>query len=62
MQAAVQEVQGTQIAIVLGAIAIVAFWRTIHKCMVMLVAIAIIAALGYGAVVIWQGMHHHIPG
>jgi hypothetical protein len=62
MQAAVQEVQGTQIAIVLGAIAIVAFWRTILKCMVMLVAIAIIAALGYGAVVIWQNMHHHIAG
>jgi hypothetical protein len=58
MQPAVQEVQGTQIAVVLGAIAIVAFWRTILKCVVMLVAIAIIAALGYGAVVIWQNMHH----
>jgi hypothetical protein len=62
MQAAVQEVQGTQIAILLGAIAIVAFWRTILKYVVMLVAIAIIAALGYGVVVVWQGMHHHIPG
>jgi hypothetical protein len=58
MQAAVQEVQGTQIAIVLGAIAVVAFWRTILKCVVMLVAIAVIAALGYGAVVIYQNMHH----
>lgn len=58
MQAAVQEVQGTQIAIVLGAIAIVAFWRTILKCVVMLVAIAIIAALGYGAVALYQNMHH----
>jgi hypothetical protein len=60
MQAAVQEVQGTQIAIVLGAIAIVAFWRTILKGVVMLVAIAIIAALGYGAVVIYQNMHHPV--
>ena len=62
MQAAVQEVQGTQIAIVLAAIAIVAFWRSILKCMIMLVAIAIITALGYGAVVIWQNMHHPVAG
>jgi hypothetical protein len=33
MQAAFQEVQGTQVAILLAAIAIVAFWRTILKCM-----------------------------
>jgi hypothetical protein len=62
MQAAVQEVQGTQIAIILAAIAIVAFWRSILKFLVMLVAIAIIAAVGYGAVVVWQGTHHHIAG
>jgi len=62
MQAAVQEVQGTQIAVVLAAIAIVAFWRTILKCLVVLAAIAIIAALGYGAVVVWQSTHHHIAG
>jgi hypothetical protein len=62
MQAAVQEVQGTQIAVVLAAIAIVAFWRSILKCVVMLMAIAIIAALGYGAIVIYQNMHQHITG
>jgi hypothetical protein len=62
VQAAVQEVQGTQIAILLAAIAIVAFWRTILKVMIMLVAIVIIAALGYGVVVIWQGMHHPMAG
>ena len=62
MQAAVQEVQGTQIAIILAAIAIVAFWRTILKFVIMLVAIAIIAAVGYGAVVVWQSTHNHIAG
>jgi predicted neutral ceramidase superfamily lipid hydrolase len=62
MQAAVQEVQGTQIAIILAAIAIVAFWRTILKFVIMLVAIAIIAAVGYGVVVVWQSTHQHIAG
>jgi hypothetical protein len=62
VQAAVQEAQGTQIAVVLAAIAIVVFWRSVLKYMIMLIAIVVIAALGYGAVVIWQSMHHPIAG
>jgi len=62
MQAGTQEVQGTQIAVLLAAIAVVAFWRTIIKYLVIVVATAILATLGYGAIVIWQNMHHHIAG
>jgi hypothetical protein len=58
MQAATQEVEATRIAVLLTAIAIVAFWRTVIKCVIMLVSIAIIATLGYGAIMMWQGMHH----
>jgi hypothetical protein len=54
MQAAVQEM----VAVLLAAIAIVAFWRTVLMYVIMLVSVAIIATLGYGAIMIWQSMHH----
>jgi hypothetical protein len=62
MQTTVQEVQATQVAVVVAAITIVAFWRSVIKYALMLLATAIIAALGYGAIVIWQDMHHHVAG
>jgi hypothetical protein len=40
------------------AIAIVAFWRPVLKYAFMIVIAVILAALGYGAIVIWQDMHH----
>jgi len=55
---AVQEVEATQIVVLLAAIAIVAFWRTVIRCAVVLVSTAIIATLGYGAIMIWQSTHH----
>lgn len=58
MQAAVQEAEAARIVVVLAAIAIVAFWRTVLRYVIMLVSIAIIATLGYGAIAIWQSMHH----
>jgi len=48
------------IAVLLFAIGIVAFWRTLLKFVVMIVATAIIVALGYGAMMLWQNMHHII--
>lgn len=58
MLAATQEVEATRIAVLLTAIAIVAFWRTVIKGVIMLVSIAIIATLGYAAIMVWQDMHH----
>ena len=52
--------QGTQLAVLMAALALVAFWRTVIKWVVILVATTIIAAFGYGAILIWQDMHHHI--
>jgi hypothetical protein len=62
MQATVQEVQATQVVVLVIAIAIVAFWRPVLKYVFMIVIAVIIAALGYGAIVIWQDMHHHFTG
>jgi hypothetical protein len=60
MQAALHQAQGTQLAVLIAALALVAFWRTVIKWVVILVATTMIAALGYGAILIWQDMHHHI--
>ncbi len=54
----VQEVEATRIVVLLAAIAIVAFWRAVIKCAIVLVSTAIIATLGYGAIMIWQSTHH----
>jgi glucan phosphoethanolaminetransferase (alkaline phosphatase superfamily) len=48
------------IIVLLFAMAIVAFWRTVIKYLIMIAATAVIATLGYGAVMMWQNMHHII--
>jgi hypothetical protein len=53
MQAAAQSAEGLWILVVLGAIAIVVFWRV----MLLLILTTIIAVLGYGAFAVWQNMH-----
>jgi hypothetical protein len=58
MQVAAQGMEATRIAVLLAAIGIVAFWRTVLRYVIMLVSITVIATLGYGAIMIWQGMHH----
>jgi hypothetical protein len=58
MQSPIQEVEATQIIVLLTAIAIVAFWRIVIKWLIALASTAIIATLGYGVIVIWQSTHH----
>jgi hypothetical protein len=58
MQPVVQQAEATQIIVLLAAIAIVAFWRTVIKWLIMLASIAIIATLGYGVAMILQSTHH----
>jgi hypothetical protein len=58
MQAAAQNAEGIRVLVVLAAIAIVAFWRTAIRLVLILVVTAIIAAIGYGAFAIYQAMHH----
>ena len=48
------------IIVLLFALAIVVFWRTVLKYVIMLTATAVITALGYGAVMMWQNVHHVI--
>lgn len=58
MQAAAQNAEGIRVLVLLGAITIVAFWRTAIRLVLILVITAIIAAIGYGAIVLYQNMHH----
>ncbi len=53
-----QNIEAIRILIALAAITIVAFWRSVIKYVIMLVAITILATLGYGAVMLWQSVHH----
>ena len=58
MQAAVQGAEGVRVLVLLAAIAVAVFWRAVLRLVVMLVVIAIIAAIGYGAIAIFQSMQH----
>jgi Tfp pilus assembly protein PilO len=57
MQAAAQNAEGIRVLVLLAAIAIMAFWRTAIRLVFILVVTAIIAAIGYGAIAIYQTMH-----
>jgi hypothetical protein len=54
MQPTVHNGDALLILVVLGAAAIVAFWRTALKLLIMMV----IAAVCYGLIMLWQNMHH----
>jgi hypothetical protein len=58
MQVSVQDAQATQIVVLVIAMAIVAFWRTVIKWLVLLAATVIIATLGYGLIAFWQNTRH----
>jgi hypothetical protein len=58
VQTAAQDVESVQAAVLLAAVAVVVFWRPLIKYAIMAAAVAVIAALGYGAIVIWQDVHH----
>jgi hypothetical protein len=57
-QAAVQSAQPAGVAVLLLAVILVIFWRAALKLAVAVVAVGVIALVGYGAIVIWENMHH----
>jgi hypothetical protein len=57
MQAAAQNAEGIRVLVLLGAVAIIAFWRTAIRLVLILVVTAVIAAISYGAIEIYQSMH-----
>lgn len=57
MHAAAQNADAVRILVMLTAIAIVAFWRSLLKLVIVLVAVAAIAGIGYVAIAVWQSMH-----
>jgi len=57
MHASVHEVEAAQIIAVVTAIAIVAAWRVVLKGLLAVIFIFVIAALGFGLIMIWQITH-----
>ena len=60
MHAPVQEVETAQTIALVTAIAVVAFWRTVVRSLIVVASTAIIATLGFGVIMIWQAMHHMV--
>lgn len=63
MQAAQVTAQNARSAVVVMlfiAVTLVIFWRTALKLAIAIVTIGVIALIGYGAIVIWEGMHHAV--
>src|SRR5258708_28131750 len=58
MQAAAQNADAVRILVMLAAIAIVAFWRSLLKLVIVLVAAATIARIGFGAIAVLQSVQH----
>ncbi len=58
MQAAAQNADAVRILVMLAAIAIVAFWRSLLKLVIVLVAAATIAVIGFGAIAVLQSVQH----
>jgi hypothetical protein len=56
----VQDVEAAQVIVLLAAAAIVAFWRTVVRWLIVLAATAMITTLGFGLIMIWQTLHHTI--
>jgi hypothetical protein len=54
MQPTVQNADAFPILVMLAAAAIVAFWRTTLE----LLLVIVIAAIGYGVIMLWQNAHH----
>jgi hypothetical protein len=58
MQAAAQHAEAIRILVVLASVAVVAFWRKLLKLVIILVATAMIAGIGYAVIQVWQQFHH----
>jgi hypothetical protein len=52
-----QNLEAVRVAVVLSAAILVLFWRTAIKIVIMVLATAVIALLGIGAVVLYESVH-----
>lgn len=59
-QAAVQNAQPAGVAVLILAVILVIFWRAALKLAIAVVAIGVVILVGYGAIVIWENMHHAV--
>lgn len=53
----VQEVENVRVALVLIAVGIVVFWRTVLRALLAIIAVAVVVAVAAGALVLLQGIH-----
>ena len=58
MPAPVQEMGTVQVIVLIAAILIAVFWRTVLRWRIVLVLTVIIATMGFGLIMIWQATHH----
>jgi hypothetical protein len=61
MQAAIPAAETARVVMAVAAVAMVAFWRVVIKWLIALACVAILVALGYGAIMIWQVVHRFTP-
>ncbi len=54
MQSTAQHAEAIRMLVILAAVAIVAFWRTALR----LLMVIVIATISYGIIVFWQNTHH----
>lgn len=59
-QAAAQNVRSAVVVMLFIAVTLVIFWRTALKLVIAIITIGVIALIGYGAIVIWEGMQHAV--
>jgi predicted RND superfamily exporter protein len=53
----VQGVENARVALVLIAVGIVVFWRTVLRALLAIIAVAVVVAVAAGALVLLQGIH-----
>jgi hypothetical protein len=52
-----EEIENAKVVLVLGVIAIAAFWRTLLRIALAIIAALMLVVLGFGALMIFQAMH-----
>ena len=59
-QGAAQSAHSVGVVILVVVVTLMVFWRAAIKIMIAMLAVAIIAMITFGAIVIWQSMEHAI--
>jgi hypothetical protein len=57
-QPTTQDIENAKAAVVLTAIVIAAFWRTVLRMVIAMIAAGVIVMVGVGAFVLLQAMHN----